>query len=127
MAETALVMPLVSLLIMVMVTLAMSSWTATSANTIAQRAARAGSVVQGGPGERSATAIHTAQELAGQFGYGEYAIEILNPGAGPGDQIVVRVSWAAPNWAANAVPLFPGLFGDAITGEAVAAYRVEGW
>lgn len=127
MAETALVMPVVTLLVMAMVTLAMTSWAATSANTIAQRAARAASVVQSGPGARATAAISAAQELAGQFGYGDYTIEVLNPGSGPGDQVVVRVTWTAPNWAASAVPLFPGLFGESISGTAIAAYRVEGW
>ncbi|NLI41371.1 MAG: hypothetical protein GX421_09360 [Caldisericales bacterium] len=126
MAETALVMPVVTLVLMLLITIPMTSWTATSANTIAQRAARAASVAQD-PGLRAAVAIKTAEELAQQFTYGKYAIEVLNAGAGPGDVVVVRVHWEAVNWAAAAANLFPGLFNDTLRGEAVAAYRVEGW
>jgi len=126
MAETALVMPVVTLMLMLMITIPMTSWTATSANTIAQRAARAASVAQD-PGLRVAVAVQTGEELAQQFTYGKYTLEVLNAGAAPGDVVVVRVRWEALNWAAAAASLFPGLFNDTLRGEAVAAYRVEGW
>ena len=71
MAETALIMPVVTLVLMLLITIPMTSWTATSANTIAQRAARAASVAQD-PGLRAAVAIKTAEGSAAI--YGKYAI-----------------------------------------------------
>lgn len=127
MAEFAFVVPLLLLVMGGMVTLAMTSWVATSANTIAQRSARAGSVVQSGPAARAAMAVQTGAALASQFSYGDYTMYVVNAGAGPGDVITVRVAWRAPNWVKNMAALFP-IPGDAfLQSTAVASYRVEGW
>jgi Flp pilus assembly protein TadG len=127
MAEFAFVVPLLILVMGGMVTLGMTAWVATSANTIAQRSARAASVVQGGAGARAGRAVHTSAALAEQFTYGDYTMTIVNAGSGPGDVITVRVVWQAPNWVEGLAALFPIPGNDYLQGSAVASYRVEGW
>jgi hypothetical protein len=127
MVEFSFVVPVVLLLISTLVTLAMTSWVATSANTIAQRSARAASVVQGGPGARAGMAVQTGSALAQEFSYGQYTMYVVNAGSGPGDVVTVRVAWRAPNWANGIAALFPLPGADFLQGTAVASYRVEGW
>ncbi len=127
MAEFAFVIPLLLLVMGGMVTLGMTAWTATSANTIAQRAARAASVVQGGPGARASMAVSTGAALAKQFTYGDYTMIVVNAGSGPGDVVTVRVVWRAPNWIHEMAALFPIPGEDFLQSSAVASYRVEGW
>lgn len=127
MAEFGFVVPILLLVMGAMVTLAMTSWTATSANTIAQRSARAASVVQGGAGARASTAVATGAALANQFTYGDYLLYVVNAGSGPGDVVTVRVVWRAPNWIQKMAALFPIFGNDYLQSTAVASYRVEGW
>ena len=127
MIEFSFVVPVLLLLISAMVTLAMTSWVATSANTIAQRSARAASVVQGGPGARAGMAVQTGSALANELAYGEYTMYVVSAGAGPGDVVTIRVVWRAPNWAKGMAALFPTPGDEVLQGTAVASYRVEGW
>jgi len=127
MAEAALVLPVLSLLIAALLSVAMASWTANTANHIAQRAARVASVTQGTAADRGAAALSTARDLAAGFGYGSYAATIVRGGDQPGDVVIVRVNWTAPNWFRGLAVFYPDLLGDDFAGHAVAAFRVEGW
>jgi Flp pilus assembly protein TadG len=127
MAEAALVLPVISLLIAALISVGMASWTANSANHIAQRAARVASVTQGSASDRSAAALTTANTLAASFGYGSYTTTVVQGGSQPGDVVIVRVNWTAPNWFRGLAVFYPSLFNQDFGGQAVAAFRVEGW
>jgi Flp pilus assembly protein TadG len=126
MAEAAIVLPAISLLIAALISFGMAAWTANTANNIAQRAARAASVVQGNAGARANAAMQAANQLIPQYRYGTYRASVQG-GAGPGDVVVVRVRWTAPNWFKGFGLLFGGLFSQDFDGVATAAFRVEGW
>ncbi|MBN1887894.1 MAG: pilus assembly protein [Thermoflexales bacterium] len=127
MAEAAIVLPIISLLIAALISVAMAAWTANTANHIAQRAARVASVTQGTAADRSAIAVSTANSLAANFGYGTYTTTVVRGGSQAGDVVIVQVNWAAPNWFRGFAILYPGLLDRDFSGQATAAFRVEGW
>ena len=126
MAEAAIVLPVLALLIAALLSFGMAAWTANTANNIAQRAARAASVVQGDAGARATLALNTANQLIPLYHYGMYQASVQG-GSGPGDSVTVQVRWTAPNWFKGLGVLFGGLFSQDFNGSATAAFRVEGW
>ncbi len=121
MVEGALTMPLMALVALALVNLALVGYCSVTANNAANYAARVASVSQTDAAGRGLAAAQHA--LAG--GVGTYHVEVAADTA-PGGQVVVRVGWEFPNVYGSLMPLFGGA-NQPLRGEAVAAFRKEGW
>ncbi len=121
MVESALTMPLLALVALALVNLALAGYCSVTANNAANYAARVASVSQTDAVGRGLAAAQHA--LAG--GVGTYHVEVAAD-TSPGGQVTVRVGWEFPNVYGSLMPLFGGA-NQPLRGEAVAAFRKEGW
>lgn len=121
MVEGALTMPLMALVALALVNLALAGYCSVTANNAANYAARVASVSQTDAAGRGLAAAQHA--LAS--GVGTYNVEVAADTA-PGGQVTVRVGWEFPNIYGGLLPLFGGA-NQPLRGEAVAAFRKEGW
>lgn len=121
MVEGALTMPLMALVALALVNLALAGYCSVTANNAANYAARVASVSQTDAVGRGLAAAQHA--LAS--GVGTYNVEVAADTA-PGGQVTVRVGWEFPNIYGGLLPLFGGA-NQPLRGEAVAAFRKEGW
>lgn len=121
MVEGALTMPLMALVALALVNLALAGYCSVTANNAANYAARVASVSQTDAVGRGLAAAQHA--LAS--GVGTYNVEVAADTA-PGGQVTVRVGWEFPNVYGGLLPLFGGA-NQPLRGEAVAAFRKEGW
>jgi len=119
--EGALTMPLMALVALALVNLALAGYCSVTANNAANYAARVASVSQADPVGRGLAAAQHA--LAS--GVGTYQVQVTADTA-PGGQVTVRVGWEFPNVYGSLMPLFGGA-NQPLKGEAVSAFRKEGW
>jgi len=119
--EGALTMPLMALIALALVNLALAGYCSVTANNAANYAARVASVSQADPVGRGLAAAQHA--LAS--GVGTYQVQVTADTA-PGGQVTVRVGWEFPNVYGSLMPLFGGA-NQPLKGEAVSAFRKEGW
>jgi Flp pilus assembly protein TadG len=121
MVEGALTMPLMALVALALVNLALAGYCSVTANNAANYAARVASVSQTDPVGRGLAAAQHA--LAS--GVGTYQVQV-SADTTPGGQVTVRVGWEFPNVYGGLMPLFGGA-NQPLRGEAVSAFRKEGW
>ncbi len=122
MAETAITIPAVMLLVVFMVNGAMAGFAAVNAANAANYGARVGSVTQRGA---VGAAVAAAQQSIANAPLGEYQVSAYGGGP-PGSQVVVVVTWRVPNLLAPVLSFFGG--GNIeFSGQATATFRQEGW
>ena len=121
MVEGALTFPLMALVTLALVNLALAGFASTTANHAAGYGARAGSVAQVDPAGR---ALEAAQQAL-KSGVGDYAVRVTAD-TYTGGVVRVEVDWSVPNVYGGLIPLFGGA-NQPLKGEAVSAFRKEGW
>lgn len=123
-AETALVVPLLLLLMLGLINLGLVAFAANHAKNAAQYGARLGSVAQADPG---GVATQAASQQVATAPIGEYAISLLASGGQRGDPLLVRVHWRVPNYLSGLLGLFGANSATHWEGDADAVFRQEGW
>jgi len=115
--ETAVIAPLMLLIMIALVNLAIAGFVAVNAANAANYGARVGSVTQRGS---IGAAVAAAQGSVDAYGPGEYEVTAYGGGS-PGSQVVVQIDWSITNF-------FSGFgFDPEITGQARSSFRQEGW
>jgi len=120
-AEEALLLPLVLLIVFGLLAFALAGITSASAAAAADYAARVAAVSQDDPVGRGLEAAN--RMLSGAVG--NYHV-IITTDSHPGGVVTVRVEWEAPNPAAGFLRLM-GLRDPILRGTAVASRYKEGW
>lgn len=110
-----------ALVALALVNLALAGYCSVTANNAANYAARVASVSQTDPVGRGLAAAQHA--LAS--GVGTYQVQVSADTA-PGGQVTGRVGWEFPNVYGGLMLLFGGA-NQPLRGEAVSAFRKEGW
>ncbi len=121
MVEGALTLPLMILITLAMVNLALAGFSSVTASMAADYAARMGSVAQVDPAGQAMAAAQRALAV----GLGTYGVQV-SAGSGLGGTVEVQIAWSVPNFYGSLLPLF-GQPDKPLEGQAIAAYRREGW
>lgn len=121
-AQSAIVFPIVVLLLMAMFNLALAGFASVNAANAANHGARVGSVHQRNP---ASYAYSAAMEAIAHAPVGDYQVTVAGGGF-PGATITVTVRWEVPNYLASLVAFFGGSMSD-LRGSATATFRQEGW
>lgn len=121
MVEGALTLPIMALVALGLVNLALAGYASVTANNAVNYAARVASVSQ----QNASGEAMTAATKALQAGVGDYQVEIAADNY-PGGNVLVRVRWEVPNFFGSLMPFF-GAENKPLQGEAVSAFRKEGW
>ena len=120
-AEEALLLPLVLLIVFGLLAFALAGVTSATATAAADYAARVAAVSQDDPVGRGVDAA--TRMLSG--GVGTYRVSVTADTT-PGGVVTVRVDWEAPNPAAGFLRLM-GLGHPVLRGTAIASRYKEGW
>lgn len=123
MAEAALAIPAVLLLVFALINLTILGYASVAASNAANYGARVGSVYQTGAAAQAASA---AQQAADSAMIGQYSVAAAGGGQ-PGSQVVVAVQYRVPNFMGGIVGLFGGSTPTEFTGVARAYFRQEGY
>lgn len=123
MAEAAVAMPAVILLVFALINLAMYGYASVAASNAANYGARVGSVYQQGAAARAAEA---AQQAAHTAAIGTYNVAAAGSGE-IGSQVVVAVEYHVPNFLGGLTALFGAGTPQEFTGVARAYFRQEGY
>ena len=123
MAEAALTLPLLVLLVLALVNLALLGYSRVAAVTAADYAARVAAVSQDDPIGRAVDAARTVLDRAG---VGDYAVTVVADPT-PGGVVQVRVRYETPNLIAGLTRAFGVTLPDPLAGEAVSSRYKEGW
>jgi hypothetical protein len=121
MVEGALTLPIMALIALALVNLALAGYASVTANNAAGYAARVASVAQDDPTGRALSAAGHAL----QSGVGTYNVQVTADNRA-GGSVIVRVNWEVPNFYGPLMPLF-GQHSGPLKGQAVSAFRKEGW
>ncbi|MGB8213537.1 MAG: hypothetical protein WCE68_08265 [Anaerolineales bacterium] len=121
-AESAIVFPIVVLLMVALFNMAEAGFASVNAANAANHGARVGSVYQQHPGS---AAYSAATESISHAPLGSYTVSVAGGGF-PGATITVTVDWSVPNFIAPIIAFFGGSMGD-LKGTATSTFRQEGW
>ena len=120
-AEEALLLPLVLLIVFGLIAFALAGVTSASASAAADHAARVAAVSQDDPVGRAVdAATHMLASAPGVYHV------TVTADTTPGGTVTVRVEWEAPNPAAGFLRLM-GMHHPVLHGAAVASRYKEGW
>ena len=125
MAEAAISMPVVLLILVFGLNMARAGYAAMAARNAANYGARIGAVAGSNPYQYAKTAAETSLRQSGANG--DFATEVLVEGEGPGSVIAVTVTWSTPTIMSGLCRLFGEGCPATFNGQARAVWRREGW
>jgi len=125
MAEAAVTMPVVLLVLMFGINISLASYTAVAASNAANYAARVGAVSRVNPqfwAYKAAQASLNSSRTGGTFGVPSVQV---NPN--PGGVVVVTIHWEYPSLFGGLCAYFGHVCPESFSGNAVSAWKKEGW
>ena len=122
-AETALTLPLLTLLVLALINLTLLGYARVAAVMAADYAARVAAVSQDDPVGRG---LDAARSVLDRAGLGDYTVTITADPT-PGGVVQVRVRYQTPNFIAGLTRAFGVSTPDPFTGEVTASRYKEGW
>jgi len=125
MAEAAISMPVVLLILVFGLNVGRAGYAAMAARNAANYGARIGAVAGSNPYQYAKTAAETSLRQSGAAG--EYAVDVQVIGEGPGAVITVTVTWSTPTIMSGLCRLFGEGCPATFDGRARAVWRREGW
>jgi hypothetical protein len=125
MAEAAISIPAVLMILVFGLSVARAGWVAMAARNAANYGARIGAVSGGNPKEFAKTAAETSLKQSGASGI--FLTDVQVTGEGPGGVVSVTVSWSSPTILSGVCRYFGEGCPEAFRGEARAVWRREGW
>jgi Flp pilus assembly protein TadG len=125
MAESAISIPVVLLILVFGLNVARAGWVAMAARNAANYGARIGAVSGGNPKEFAKTAAETSLNQSGASGTFLTDVQVI--GEGPGAVVSVTVSWSSPTIMAGICSYFGEGCPAEFSGSARAVWRREGW
>lgn len=123
-AEAALALPVLLVVILGLVNLGMAAFAANNAKNAAQYGARMGSVAQDNAAGLAVAMAHQQIALAP---VGDYTVNVIAPGGERGDTLALRVHWSVPNFLGGMLGYFGANTPSRWEGDADAYFRQEGW
>ncbi len=125
MAEAAISMPAILLILVFGLSVARAGWVAMAARNAANYGARIGAVSGGNPMQFAKTAAETSLKQSGADGIFLTDVQVI--GEGPGGVVSVTVSWSSPTIMAGICSFFGEGCPAEFSGEVRAVWRREGW
>jgi Flp pilus assembly protein TadG len=125
MAEAAVSIPAVLMVLVFGLSVARAGWTAMAARNAANYGARIGAVSGANPKEFAKKAAETSLNQSGSNG--TFLTDVQVSGTGPGGVVSVTVDWSSPTILAGVCSYFGEACPAAFSGEARAVWRREGW
>lgn len=123
-AEAAIAMPVVLLVLMFAVNVALASYTAVAASNAANYGARVGAITRENPETWARAATRTALDQSGAGGSFSYSVLISERENGTA---LVTVNWSYPTLLSGLCRLFGGGCPADFRGSATAVWRKEGY
>jgi hypothetical protein len=124
MAEAAITMPVVMLVLMFAINASLAGYTAVAAANAANYGARVGAVARDNTAQWASAGVQTALKKSGAPGYYSFAV-LVDPSAGGAVQVVVF--WRYPSMLSGLCGLFGGDCPKNFTGTTTAIWKKEGW
>jgi hypothetical protein len=128
MAEAAVTLPVILLVTMFMINVSLAAYTANVAATAAAYGAKVGATTQGNAAISQSSAQAATNHLLNAAGVrGSWGVQVNAGNGRPGGSVAVVVSWSFPSYLSGLCALFGVSCPANFSGDAVAAYRKEGW
>ncbi|MBN2084215.1 MAG: pilus assembly protein [Anaerolineales bacterium] len=124
MAESAVVLPVVMLVLMFVINGSLAGYTAMSAANAANEGARAGAVARSNPEQWASAAVSAALRKSRAGGSYTFSVKVDQE---PGGAVKVMVAWSYPSMLSGLCNYFGGDCPEHFGGVTTATRKREGW